>query len=143
MLATNTEQESVPTSLKYELYDNFSDDRSGDLVSGAILALKHKLYVPSADYCLYEELIDIRENGEPEPNIYRIVLAKDLDTDKYVCCIFLMHHHLQSFTRKAYRKRGIAKAAIARLGKLSESVYAMGGARGSYEFWEKVGVNAY
>jgi GNAT superfamily N-acetyltransferase len=131
-----------PENLLFELYDNTSDDKTGPLTRGVELALKHRLYVPSLNYCLREELIELKDYAASTTE-HRIALAKDMTTGKYVCCIYLKHWHLQSFTRKAYRKKGIAKATIKRLGKLPDEVYALGGIEGALTFWERVGINAF
>ena len=128
--------------MQYELYDNFSADRTGPLLEGVELALKNRLYVPSVRYCLREELIELRDYAAHTKD-HRIALARDVATGKHVCCIYLKIYHLQSFTRKAYRKKGIARSTISRLGMLSEDVYAMGGIDGAMDFWKKVGIAAY
>lgn len=134
--------EGQSTNLLYELYDNTSEDKTGPLTRGVELALKHRLYVPSTNYCLREELFELKEYAEKTTE-HRIALARDSSTGKYVCCIYLKHWHLQSFTRKAYRKRGIARNTIKRLGTLPTEVYALGGIEGAFTFWEKVGINAF
>lgn len=135
-------QKTQPENLLFELYDNSSADKTGPLIKGVELALQHRLYVPSINYCLREELIELKSYAALT-NDHRIALAKDITTGKYVCCIYLKHWHLQSFTRKAYRKKGIARATIKRLGKLPDEVYALGGIEGAFTFWERVGINAF
>lgn len=130
-----------PLQIQYELYDNTSLDKDGTLLEGVSLALKHRLYVPSSNYCLREELVELKRYAAKDID-NRIALAKDMATGKYICCIFLHYFHLQSFTRKAYRNNGIARATIARLGILDKGVYAMSGIKGSEKFWKKVGINA-
>jgi len=140
-ISTANKQVEKPLQIQYELYDNISADKDGGLLEGVKLALKNRLYVPASNYCLREELQELRQHATTYKHD-RIALAKDTSTGKYVCCIYLKFHHLQSFTRKAYRKRGIARATITRMGQLPKEVYAMDGIEGSYKFWEKVGINA-
>lgn len=130
-----------PAAIVYELYSNWRQNPTGGLAEGVRLALKYRLYVPSTAYCLREELVELKESTwTTTTSNHDLVLAKDVATDKYVCCLYLRGYHLQAFTRKAYRRKGIAKEAIKRFGELPEDVYALGGVKGANKFWDKAGI---
>ncbi len=136
--------EEPAQQIVYELYSNNLPGRDGSLMQGVLLALKHRLYVPSIDFCMREEFVDLKHDKvhTETTNDHHMVLAKDTQSGKYVCCLYLRVLHMQAFTRKAYRKRGIAKAAVKRFGELPEGVYALSGIKGAYLFWEKAGIKS-